>query len=379
MESLNILLKKECFVLFLAPPGWGKTRLLAQLFDEFERKIIFISPLRALAEEFGKSFGKSSNVLIIRKRAEEELFDRFLKKKKALLVVTPELFKERYLLELLNLGDEYLIVLDEFHLFYSWGLDFRPILMEVLMGLAGTSLPMLGLSATVSNLDQVYLDFSLNFEHCFLIDLGNQTLMRHPSKVFWFLSKKVFYRRFLFELGRKEEGVFLYFCQYREEVDQWVKHCQKKGITVLGCKGGEVAQFVVDLEKVENLSCIFTTTALSHGVNLPSIRKVFIGYQVRDKDFWIQMTGRGGRRGESFELFHFDRFLGSKWNYFRSLLLDIILILMLNKIFYARKSRRPSHLQNPLSGKASYYQATFAKWKKNFRNFLWGKRKEKLS
>lgn len=374
MEDLNVLLQKDSFVLFLAPPAWGKTRLLTNLFNEFERKIIFVSPLRALAEEFYKSFNKSSKVLIMRKRAEVKIFDKFLKKKRALLILTPELFKERYFLELSTLGDEYLVVLDEFHLFYSWGFDFRPVLMEVLMGLAGTSVPLLGLSATVSNLDQVFQDFSLNFDHCFLIDLGNQTLMRPPVRIFWFLSKKVFNRRFLFELGRKEEGVLLYFCQYREEVDRWVRYCKKKKIKALGCKGGEVAQFVLDLENVENLSCIFATTALSHGVNLPSIRKVFIGYQVRDKNFWIQMTGRGGRKGESFELYHFDGFLGSKWNYFRSLLLDIALLLMLNKIFYARKSRRPYHLQNPLSGKTSNRQTTFAKWKKDLGNFLWGTR-----
>ena len=363
----------------MAPPGWGKTRLLANLFNEYDRKIIFVSPLRALAEEFFKSFNKNQNVLIMRKRSEGEIFDKFLKKKRAILVITPELFKEIYYLELSALGDEYLLVLDEFHLFYIWGIDFRPILMEVLMGLAGTSLSMLGLSATVGDTEKVFQDFSLNFEQCFLIDLGNQTLMRPPSRLFWFLSKSVFNRRFLFELGRKDKGVFLYFCRYREEVDSWVAFCRKRGIVALGCKGGEVPQFVFELENVENLSCIFSTTTLSHGVNLPSIKKVFIGYRTKDKDFWIQMTGRGGRRGESFDLFHFDGFMGKKWNYFGSLLLDILLIPMLDKIFYASKSRRSPHLQNPLSGKASNHQTTFARWKKGYGNFLWRKRKKKFS
>ncbi|MFI5390349.1 MAG: DEAD/DEAH box helicase [Bacteriovoracales bacterium] len=370
MNSLNDLLIKGTFVLFLAPPGWGKTRLLATLFNEFDRKIIFVSPLRALAEEFGKSFNKNSNVLIMRKRSEVEIFDKFLKKRRALLILTPELFKERYYLELSTLKEPYLVVLDEFHLFYSWGSDFRPILMEVLMGLAGTSVPLLGLSATVTNLDQVFGDFLLNFENCFLIDLGNRTLMRPPTKFYWFLSKKVFNRRFLFEIGRAK-GVILYFCQYRHEVDKWVQYSRRKGIKALGCKGGEVEKFILELEEVENVQCIFATTALSHGVNLPSIRKVFIGYQVFDKNFWIQMTGRGGRRGESFELYHFDGFLGGKRGYLKTLLLDIALILMLNKILYAFKSRRPYNSKNSLSRKAFDYQDAFAKWKKNFRDFLW--------
>ena len=371
MNSLNTLLKKDTFALFLAPPAWGKTRLLASLFNDFDRKIIFVSPLRALAEEFFKSFQKNPKVFIMRKRSEDEIFDRFLKKKKGILVITPELFKERYYLDLSTLRDDHLIVLDEFHLFYSWGLDFRPILFEVLMGLCGTDLPMLGLSATVGDLKKVEADFCLNFEQCFLINLGNQTLKNSPSRAYWFLSKKVFNRRFLFELG-KADGVILYFCQYRYEVDRWIQYSKRKGIKALGCKGGEVAKFILDLEEVENVQCIFATTALSHGVNLPSIRKVFIGYQVFDKDFWIQMTGRGGRRGESFELYHFDGFLGSKWGYFKTLFLDIVLILMLNKIFYALKSRRPYHSKNSLPREAFDYQDAFAKWKKNFSNFLWG-------
>ncbi len=368
MESLNQLLKNEIFVLFLAPPGWGKTRLLKSLFNDFDRKIIFVSPLRALAEEFFKSF--DSGAFIIRKKAEEDIFERFLKKRRGVLVITPELFKEKYYWELSILDEKYLLVLDEFHLFYLWGQDFRPILMEVLMGLSTLSLPMLGLSATVSNLKQIEEDICLNFDNFFLIDLGNQTLKNSPQKVFWFLSKKVFIRRFLFELERGE-GVFLYFCKYRHEVDWWLDFCRKKGICALGCKGGEVPQFVDDLEKVQGLRCIFATTSLSHGVNLPTIKKVFVSYQVFSKDFWIQMTGRGGRRGESFELYHFDGFLGNKWGYLKSLVLDIFLILMLNKIFYAFKSGRSFNSKNSISGKKPDGQITFKKWKKNFGNFLW--------
>ena len=52
---------------------------------------------------------------------------------------------------------------------------------------------------------------------------------------------------------------------------------------------------------------------------------------------------------------------------------------VLDKIFYASKSRRSPHLQNPLSGKASNHQTTFARWKKGYGNFLWRKRKKKFS
>ncbi|TDJ03675.1 MAG: DEAD/DEAH box helicase [Deltaproteobacteria bacterium] len=310
VSFINTLLSPGNFLLMLAPPGWGKTRILRSLYSEFDRKIIFISPLKALAMEFAEASEELGNILYISKRSERGKLHQFIKKRKALLVLTPEMMDENYFLELSSLGEKYLLVLDEFHLFYFWGWDFRPLLWESAMGLAETGIAILGLSATFGDewIEQWQKDFKNSQENLILINLGNQVLKNHPIHIYKLPFKNMFMRRFFFEM--QGEGVILYFCKYRSEVDFYVEYFTLRGVDVLGCKGGEVAHFVKNLKKMPNPQCIFATSALSHGVNLPSIKKIFIGFKVLDLNFWIQMVGRGGRRGEPFELFHQDKFAG---------------------------------------------------------------------
>ena len=290
----------------LAPPGWGKTRILRSLYGEFDRKIIFISPLKALAAEFAGS--DLEGIFYISKRAEREKLNQFIKKRKAILVLTPEMMDEGYFLEFASLGADYLLVFDEFHLFYFWGWDFRPLLWESAMGLSETGIAILGLSATFGEdwITRWNEDFKNSCEKLYLLNLGNQILKNRPQEFYWVPFKSVFMRRFFHEM--KGGGVILYFCKYRSEVDWWVEYFTLKRVNVLGCKGGEVTEFVKNLKKMPQPECIFATSALSHGVNLPSVKKIFISYQVKDLNFWIQMVGRGGRRGEPFELFHQDKF-----------------------------------------------------------------------
>ena len=47
-------------------------------------------------------------------------------------------------------------------------------------------------------------------------------------------------------------------------------------------------------------------------MNLTEIKKVFISYEVKNYDFWLQMIGRGGRRGSDYEVYTFDTFHCSK-------------------------------------------------------------------
>ena len=51
---------------------------------------------------------------------------------------------------------------------------------------------------------------------------------------------------------------------------------------------------------------IFSTSALSHGVNLGLIDEIYIGYLLKNEDMWIQMASRGGRSGESFNIYSFN-------------------------------------------------------------------------
>lgn len=310
------LIPDSSFVLFLAPPAWGKTRMIEELWREGERGIIFVSPLRALALEVHERFKKNKEVFYLEGQGEwREIQKDYARAKKPFLVTTPECLHEEFYAYLESLEEKPLVVVDELHLFYIWGESFRPQLFESLMSLALTKCPLLGLSATMSSelITQWKFDFSLSVDHLFLLNLGNQTLLYPPELKHFYFSffPQMFRRRFIYELLQNENETFLYFCSRRNEVDQWLDFCARRGILALGCKGGEVQGFIQALKMYPSPRVIFSTSALSHGVNLPPLSKVFIGEALGRKDFWLQMAGRGGRKGERYELFSFDEFEGS--------------------------------------------------------------------
>ncbi|MBL6989007.1 MAG: DEAD/DEAH box helicase [Bacteriovoracaceae bacterium] len=334
MKLLQLLNCSNSFTLLLAPPGWGKTQMVLELYQSSIKKIIFVSPLRALANEFYKNAKKHKHVLIINKFAQrKEVLKQFLTKPSALLVTTPEMLDESFLIEVGGLENKPLAIFDEFHLFYYWGLTFRPILWETCMGFANSGTSMLGTTATMKEtlLKHWEADFSLGVESRFLINIDNQKLLHHPTTIFLFSlwgwpGKKAFNRRFLCELSQNTDEVYLYFCRYRSEVDRWINLCRRKNIAAIGCKGGEVETFTKELETNPSPRCIFATSALGHGVNLPSSGKIFLSYNVENIDFWIQMVGRGGRNGEKFEIFTFNNYL--KMNFLSKLLTWIKIIIM---------------------------------------------------
>ena len=65
---------------------------------------------------------------------------------------------------------------------------------------------------------------------------------------------------------------------------------------------------------IEELDFIIATSVVSHGVNLPSIGRVIFLYRVQNTAHYIQMLGRGGRRGESvqYHVLNFNYFSKSK-------------------------------------------------------------------
>ena len=348
MENIkvnDIFMGERRLTIFMAPPGWGKTSLILDLYNIGNKKVIFVSPLRALANEFYERLKKDKfeGCSLIQNYSEvKPLFRQFVMEKKAILVVTPELISSMIASELEgSLTDETLIVLDEFHLFFYWGLDFRPVMWEVFMEATNSGCPILALSATF---DQSLSDFFksnfkkfLNFEKIIFINLGNQCLKNKPKKINLFppkkfpFSKNMLKRRLIGTLKLKSEGVLLVFCYRRIEVDSLVRELSELGFNVLGCKGGEVGAFLEEFYKVRGLDCICTTSALSHGVNLGTVRGVFFTHPVKNKDLWFQMVGRGGRRGEDFEFYGFNSFLGKQHSIFyflRTILMDIFMLLL---------------------------------------------------
>lgn len=316
MKLIEELFRPSQFTLLTAPVAAGKTRLVMDFYRKNQYKVIFVSPLRALANEvYKKLSNEEKNILILGgEKSQEEAMINFISARKALLVATMELLTEDFLEACLEQHEKILFILDEFHLFYHWGDSFRPILHDRWLAILDTQSPVLGITATMGQelLARLKDDLAYHNETWIYIDYGNQKLYRSPQKIhcFYQMKSQVFNRAMWRELRLKNDNdVYLVFCSYRSEVDELVARSSRMGLKTLGCVGGEVDVFLKELEATEGkIDCIFSTTTLSHGVNLPEIKKVFINYEVKNYDFWLQMIGRGGRRGGDYEVYTFDPF-----------------------------------------------------------------------
>lgn len=319
MKLHSALFQKGLFTLLTAPVAKGKTYAFSEFYQNHQMRVIFVSPLRALAVEVYEKFANEKNIFWPGDKIESnankvDQYLNFLSKKKALLILTVELLEDEFLELITNESEPILFVFDEFHLFYIWGEGFRPVLHDKFLGVLNSEHPVLALSATMNNtvLNQLISDLSFYTDNWIHLNYGNLELFRTPNKVNIFKGhdKNTLERAFWRELKIKKTGeVFLIFCSYRGEVDEMVEMAKRHGFRAIGCVGGEVERFQAELKNhSENVDCIISTIALSHGVNLPEIKKVFINYEVKNYDFWLQMVGRGGRSGSPYEVYCFDTF-----------------------------------------------------------------------
>jgi ATP-dependent DNA helicase RecQ len=320
MKLIEELFYPSQFTVLTAPVAAGKTKLVVEFYRENNYKVIFVSPLRALANEvYNKLESVEKNIFLAGGKVPlQDCMVNFLQSRKAFLVATMELLSEDFLEACAAQNENILFILDEFHLFYHWGESFRPVLHDRFLAILDTQSPVLGITATMSSdlLLKLKADLEYHHETWFHIDYGNHQLHRHPKELHCFHSLKpeLFHRAMWRELRQKNhKDVYLVFCSYRSEVDELVARSKRLGLRSIGCVGGEVETFLAELKNQnEEVDCIFSTTTLSHGVNLPEIKKVFINYEVKDYDFWLQMIGRGGRRGSDYEVYTFDAFHSSK-------------------------------------------------------------------
>ncbi len=303
-DFANLLEIPSTFLLFLAPPAWGKTSLIIDLYKDFPQKIVFLSPLRALAGElYERTKSEGIKPRILTKKGDFSITS-YRQELKSFLIATPETIDGK-LWDIFE-KERPLFVIDEFHLFYTWGEDFRPLLWETMMKIANMGSSIFALSATFNNnlLKQCRNDFTLGVSRAYLVDRGNLQFLYPPKNIFFmgWWKKKIF-RIILFHcLRKKTDERYLIFCRYRYEVKSLANLLQREGIDVLGCVGGEVPIFQEALKKNHN-SIIVATSCLSHGVNLPIFQKVFIAYREKSQDMWLQMAARGGRRGEAYDLY----------------------------------------------------------------------------
>lgn len=318
--------KMPCFfkeydeVVIIAPTGAGKTTLLLDHFKHNDGVILYLSPLRALADECFERLEKEFGKKLIKRLNDREKLEKFLidlkDNKKRFGVATVENIPEGYLEEMRNNG-RVLIVFDEIHLFFHWGENFRPVLLERYYEARINELKILSLTATLSaeNLSMYQTFSSLLGASTILIDLGNYGLKRNPKMIHYFHhnQKKYLYKEFWRKLERKEKKeTILVFVAFRNEVDELVDRLTRMGYLAIGCVSGEVEKFkqaiVKQKDSNQSFDVIVATTCLSHGVNLPALCAVFLFYPIQHRDFWVQMVGRAGRRGEEFEVFEMNGF-----------------------------------------------------------------------
>lgn len=284
---LNLFKTSHSFILLLAPPAMGKTSYLLKLLTESKGEYywVFVSPLKALANEF---------------------LDR-VKGREDILVKTAEsLVHKKY--EYLFQREDVIFVLDEFHLVYFWGTSFRETLFFIWRKIATSKAHGLGLTATYTQSLSIEADGDIlrNFSFFYKIDCGNLTLKNAPCHREWIPREKHFSwgRRIEWEIIRLNfcDDRIIIFVPFRGQVDYWLGFAREMGIMAIGCKGGEVMDFTEKLKICfHSVRVIISTSCLSHGVNLPVFQKVLITYEVSES-FWIQMTARAGRRGESYKL-----------------------------------------------------------------------------
>lgn len=254
--------------------------------------LVFISPLRAIAEE-------------VYQRAQDHGLKVQWKGNKA-----PPANEKTFVVttfESLNLAqfhpEQFLFVIDEFHLIYYWGRDFRPKLFETYYDLATMGASVVGLTATLGDeiRAQVFSDAINAFDESYFLDLGGGTLLFQPKFQFHFSLIKGSSQLHLLALALSIKCLpTVVFCSQRRNVSDIVSFFKRRGFSVVGCVGGEVEKFRAELAAKGQPQIIVATSVLGHGVNLKGIRLVCFLDRVSNPDFYLQMMARGGRDGRGF-------------------------------------------------------------------------------
>lgn len=306
MDLAPILQTPASLTVLIAPPAWGKTSLLLSL----PKPWIFVSPLRALAEELAQRMKDEGHRVRILRARSDEAWKHFCANPNGILIATVETLPEKMPP---NIVKRCFFVFDEFHLFLQWGESFRPILREALYSWMSQGVRALALTATLKTHERDELSgwSECALDHVTIVDVGNCQFLHRPKKVDRY-SANAFIKRRIWLSALREEGRGMIFCRTRKEVQAWLKWFNYYQIPALGCVGGQVADFQKRLPTKE-WSWIVATSALSHGVNLPSFKNVFITYNPLCSSMWLQMAARGGRRGEEFYVHTIDKLsLGEK-------------------------------------------------------------------
>jgi ATP-dependent DNA helicase RecQ len=304
------------FCVLVAPVASGKTKLCESLIGDLDmpwKRVLFVSPLRALGEEVWKKWSAACKqypqwhlVDLLNGNKSKNILEFQQSSKFCVGVCMAETISK-----FSDFDEKTLIIWDEWHLCFHWE-HFRPHLLEQFMALCASGVSILALSATINEelTGPTVKGLETNYEQCFQLDLGNYQFRFAPSQTMYFplpLFPSNFFRKLLQRhliLHAKKKGNQLIFVKRRHEVDQWLEWCARQKIQAIGCVGGAVPQFLAALDGYDQQRplVIIATSVLGHGVNLPSIQSIYLLDASLEKELWVQMVGRGGRDGRPYEL-----------------------------------------------------------------------------
>lgn len=294
---------KSSLIVLTSPPASGKTYWIKSFKDVlFDEPLLVVSPLRALADECKLTWeGKIE-------------------------IMTPEEW-------LVSKKTYRNVIFDEFHLYFYWGDSFRSTMWEVFFELSTQCELCILLTATLNESMQLEMvHFKHQFDEMIWYDYGNQKLKFNPKRYFVTPSRNWMMEKILLT-SFQTKTVSLLFCAYRSEVFEVAKKLRQAGYRVWTCVGGESKEMSHKMQTESAPHFIVATTVLSHGVNLPKISSLYFLYPLENIDFWIQMVARGGRKGESYEVYALEKPYGLKWS--RSInSLAILLISLRMKIIH---------------------------------------------
>lgn len=294
----NITKTSKSMTLFMAPMGWGKTRSVWGLL-EYGEKIIFISPLRSIVEELSQR----PMVYTFGGKDKNQIVDDFIKlNDSAVLAITPESIGEQLLLRLLS--NNFLFVIDEFHLVFDWGESFRERLINFTEELIFHHQRILALSASIDkhHIEKISHILKYSDYETYLLDVGNYKFNNNPKnfKTRYFFKSTLFFMLFFKVLFFKKERMII-FVKTRRDVFLLQEKFREYGVSSQTCIGGEVSDFS-KIERVKNPRIIISTSALSHGVNFKAMTSVFVLFKPC-QNLEFQMFGRGGRFGEEYRVY----------------------------------------------------------------------------
>ena len=292
--------------LLSAPPASGKTYWISQNWSTISKRCLFLSPLRAICEEFEQAHQSSCDTFYLRSKKEVLTF---LKSppSKALCLMTVEVFMSTSQLWEQKFfrsfrGGLPCIFIDEFHLIKIWGDSFRPVLHEMLYFLSTQEVNIIGMSASLDcDCEQwVQTELKNGFSNLYWLDHGNMIFKHSPKRQYIFRWKQIFYFWLFLELvAAKYKGqAVLVFCRYRHEVYELCSFF-RPFISTIGVVGGQTQGFSKKIQALRP-RLIVGTSCLGHGVNLPILSSVFCNYREKNEALRLQMLSRGGRKGDEF-------------------------------------------------------------------------------